>query len=150
MSAWYNDDNYRRTFLVDRYSNPQYLINESEFNKLKSKYAMLQAVSRSCSDNFDIYLYIKDEIIQDAKFIGEGCVISLTSTDILLECLINKTIKEASNLLVNYLELVCNGKQPKNDFPELLFLFNQIYKQSNRIICASNVAERINIYLKGL
>lgn len=151
LSVWYKDENYRRMVLIDRFEHPKFLINEAQTINLEPNYVMLQASSTTCTDNFDVYLHIDKNSIKDIKFVGEGCVISLTSSDLLIEQLVHKPIVEAIDLLEKYLLLVFDGKLVDNKkFPEALMLFDQIHKQSNRIICASNVAQKILTYLKGL
>ncbi|WP_084268987.1 iron-sulfur cluster assembly scaffold protein [Mycoplasmoides alvi] len=150
LSVWYKDENYRRMILVDRFKNPQFLVNEAQVIKFQQNYVMLQASSSTCTDNFDVYLKIENNKVIDACFVGEGCVISLTSSDLILEEIINKSVPYIVKLLKKYLDLVFNGKISEKDFPENLMIFDQIYKQSNRIICASNVAQKILNHLEGL
>ncbi len=134
---------------MDRYGKPLHLVSESRFGKMGKGYAMLQSNSRECSDNFDIYVAVDEaKAIADAKFVGEGCVISLTSTDILLSELIGKPRAEALRILRQYLRMVYDGVRPKPPFPEMLYLFDKIHSQSSRISCAGNAALRIESFLK--
>ncbi|MEM0201291.1 MAG: iron-sulfur cluster assembly scaffold protein [Candidatus Micrarchaeaceae archaeon] len=48
----------------------------------------------SCGDKITVYLKIKNNKIEDIKFDGTGCVISMGSTDILINELKGKDINE--------------------------------------------------------
>ncbi len=47
-----------------------------------------------CGDKVTIYLKIKSNKIVDAKFEGKGCMISMASSDILIDKFIGSNIKE--------------------------------------------------------
>lgn len=136
----FNDINYRRMLIVDRYENPHFLIPEQKAKKLDNTYTLVNAKSDQCIDNFKIYIKEYEGIIKDIKYCGEGCVIAVSSTDFLSEALINKNLKQAYEILNEFLNLVTNQKQANlKKLPDFLNLYNQVHKQSNRIKCASLV-----------
>lgn len=49
----------------------------------------------SCGDTCHITLTVKDGVIQDAKFDGEGCAISIAGASMLLEELEGASVKDA-------------------------------------------------------
>jgi nitrogen fixation NifU-like protein len=51
-----------------------------------------------CGDTIEISLRIKDDKIQDVKFVGKGCVVSMASADILASELKGKTTTHAQNM----------------------------------------------------
>ncbi len=48
-----------------------------------------------CGDHYTIYLKVKDNIIEQARFEGSGCAISKASASIMTETIKGKTIEEA-------------------------------------------------------
>ena len=52
----------------------------------------------SCGDEITLELQIEDGIIKDAAFTGVGCAISQASTDIMIDLMRGKTVKEAKRL----------------------------------------------------
>lgn len=140
MTDLFNDLNYRRTLIVDRYENPHFLITDQKAKKLDSSYVLVNAKSDQCIDNFKLYVKECEGIIKDIKYSGEGCVIAVSSTDFLSEALINKNLNQAQEILSEFLNLVTNQKKANlKKIPDFLNLYNQVYKQSNRIKCASLV-----------
>lgn len=140
MTDLFNDINYRRSLIVDRYENPHFLITEQKTKKLDSSYVSVNAKSDQCIDNFKLYIKEYEGIIKDIKYCGEGCVIAVSSTDFLLEALLNKNLKQVREILNEFLNLVTNQKQANlKKLPNFLNLYSQVYKQSNRIKCASLV-----------
>jgi len=51
-----------------------------------------------CGDHLHLTLKIKNNIIEDAKFDGAMCFVSIIGADFLLEEIIGKTIKEAKKI----------------------------------------------------
>ena len=90
------DKDLKRSIILDNYQNPN--------NKHTSDNSHIKINTRnvSCIDNLDIYLKIKNNIIEDISFEGEACVISISSTNILINLLIGKTRDEGIYLIDNY------------------------------------------------
>lgn len=53
----------------------------------------------SCGDDLTLIVKIKDELIEDASFIGSGCAISSASSAMLVELIKGKTLDETKKLL---------------------------------------------------
>lgn len=60
--------------------------------------ASLEGVNPSCGDDIVLNLNIKDGVITDGSFTGDGCAISQASADIMLDLIIGKTVDEAEHL----------------------------------------------------
>ena len=80
------DRDLKRSIILDNYQSPN--------NKHTSddSYVKINTRNVSCIDNLDIYLKIEDNIIVDASFEGEACVISISSTNILSSYFIASSI----------------------------------------------------------
>lgn len=50
--------------------------------------------SSSCGDHIVMYVDVKDGVINDIKFEGEGCMLSVASTDLLIDECKGKTVEE--------------------------------------------------------
>lgn len=53
----------------------------------------------SCGDDLTLVVKIKDELIEDASFIGSGCAISSASSAMLVELIKEKSLDETKKLL---------------------------------------------------
>ena len=59
---------------------------------------VLDGVNPSCGDEIQLKLKVKDGVIEDGAFVGDGCAISQASTDIMLGMIIGKKTDEARRL----------------------------------------------------
>ena len=59
---------------------------------------VLEGVNPSCGDDIWLNLVMKDGVIQDASFNGDGCAISQASADIMIGMVLGKTKEEALHL----------------------------------------------------
>ena len=134
MSFKNNNPELIRSIILDHYENPQYHVDDNTTNKLKN-YVSCNVSSPSCIDNLTSHISIKNNKIKDIKFSGIGCAISTSSTDIMCNLLINKTILVAKKIINNYLNMIDNKPYDKSLLDEL-FCFVNVNKQANRINCA--------------
>lgn len=65
--------------ILDRYQNPENQGIPESYN------ANSESSNLSCGDSITVYMDIKDEKINNIKYVGEGCVISLATADILAD-----------------------------------------------------------------
>ncbi len=124
------DEDLRREIILDNYQNPK---NKEEV--LDDSYIKVNSNNESCIDNIDIYIKIEGNIIKDIKFQGEACAISTSSTSIMINNLIGKTVDEAKEYIENFENMV-NEEEYKEDLLEEAIVYNTIYKQGNRKNCA--------------
>ena len=131
------DSNLKRSIIIDNYQNPKNrgIPNNDGYIKINSN-------SVSCIDNIDIYVKLKDNIIEDIKYEGEACVIAISSTSILSELLIGKTFNEARIIMNNYYKMIEEQEYDKNLLGEAN-VYDDIYKQPARKSCST-------IFLRGM
>lgn len=124
------DSNMKRDLILEHNSNPinRGLLNDDSYIKINTR-------NESCIDNIDIMILIKDDIIKDIRFDGEACAISTSATSLMINSLLNKTIEEAKNILVNY-ENMIDEKDYDKELLQELNAYDEIYKQPNRKKCA--------------
>lgn len=70
--------------ILDHYRNPQH------YGKLEAATATAYDANPLCGDKIEIGLLVKDGVIEDAQFNGEGCAISQASASMLLDEIIGK------------------------------------------------------------
>ncbi|WP_277218383.1 Fe-S cluster assembly sulfur transfer protein SufU, partial [Ruminococcus callidus] len=66
----------------------------------------LEGVNPNCGDDIWLNLVMKDGVIQDASFNGDGCAISQASADIMIGMIIGKTKAEALHLSDLFLKMI--------------------------------------------
>lgn len=135
------DRELKRSIILDNYQNPN--------NKRVSgnDYVKINTRNVSCIDNLDIYLKVNNNIIEDISFEGEACVISISSTNILINLLIGKSKEEGIYILDNYLKMINEEEYDREVLKELL-AFVDTSKQPSRIKCATLSANGIKKFLE--
>lgn len=124
------DENLRKSIIIEHYENPvnKKLVDDDSYHKINMN-------STSCIDNLDFMLKIKDNIIEDARFDGEACAISTSSSSILINMIIGKNKDEVLKIIENYENMIEERKYDEDMLGEAI-VFNEIYKQANRKKCA--------------
>lgn len=79
---------------------------------------ILEGVNPSCGDDIILKLRVKDGIIEDGGFTGDGCAVSQASADMMLDLIIGKTEAEARRLSEIFLRMI-KGKVSEEEMEEL-------------------------------
>lgn len=124
------DNNLKRSIILEHYQNPKNkgLINDNTYLKSNTN-------NESCIDEINLMAKIDNNKIIDIRFDGEACAICTSSTSIMIETLLNKKIKEATEIYQNF-ENMINEKTFNKDILEQAIVYEDIYKQPNRKKCA--------------
>lgn len=124
------NEDIKREIILEHYQNP---INRKRHDE--DGYIKGNTANQSCIDNLDIYLKINDGVIEDVSFEGEACAISISSTSIMIENLIGKTVEEAKEIIRNF-ENMINEKEYDEEKLGNALVYSDIYKQNSRKSCA--------------
>ena len=127
----FDDANFLRELVLDHYKYPH---NHGLVNK--EGYLSKHMASDSCIDDITVQLDVKDDVIQDIRFDGVACAISTASTSMMSDLLIGKNVKEAKDIIGQYFNMIEN-KEYDGDVLEEAIAFKNVYKQANRIKCAT-------------
>ena len=126
------DPETRKQIMLDHYENPRNFITK---NKCPAGYKSGNTNSPSCIDNVTGYVLVKNNRIKDIKFGGESCTICKSSTDIMSSMLVGKTVTQALDFIDNYMKMIDHEKFDESQLEELI-VFDNIWRQTNRINCA--------------
>ncbi|GGB36456.1 SUF system NifU family Fe-S cluster assembly protein [Virgibacillus dakarensis] len=87
-----NLDTLYRKVIMDHYKNPR--------NKgtVDGNALTVDMNNPTCGDRIQLQLQVKDGIVKDAKFDGEGCSISMSSASMMTQAIKGKPIHEALNM----------------------------------------------------
>ncbi|MEE0954566.1 MAG: SUF system NifU family Fe-S cluster assembly protein [Eubacterium sp.] len=66
----------------------------------------LEGVNPSCGDDIILKLKVKNGIIEDGAFDGDGCAISTASVDMMLDLIIGRPVEEAKHLADIFLRMI--------------------------------------------
>lgn len=114
-----NDSLYREQ-LLDIYKNPAH--------KGTIDAPTLEAIARNkfCGDTLLLQLKVVDDVITEAKFSGESCMVTIASAELVSDGLIGKTLEEAAQI-------------SKEDVLEML----EVELTTSRVNCATLVLDAL-------
>ena len=78
----------------------------------------MRGMNPSCGDDITLRLRVKDGIIENGAYTGDGCAISQASADIMLDLVIGRTVAEAEELKDIFLRMI-KGKITDEEFDKL-------------------------------
>lgn len=122
----------KRNIILENYKNPK---NRGFENIDTKEYIKSNTSNESCIDEINLMAKIKNNKIEDIRFEGEACAICISSTSIMIDTLINKTIEEANTIYDNFENMV-NEKKYDEQILEKASIYNDIAKQPSRKKCA--------------
>lgn len=87
-----NLDQLYRSVIMDHYKNPR--------NKgvIEQSTVTVDMNNPTCGDVIHLTLTVEEGIVQDAKFEGEGCSISMASASMMTQMIKGRSVKEAEHL----------------------------------------------------
>jgi len=92
MSFNNNLDQLYRSVIMDHYKKPR------NKGSLDGDSVTIDMNNPTCGDRIHLTLKINDGIVEDAKFDGEGCSISMSSASMMTEVIKGKKLEEALEL----------------------------------------------------
>lgn len=121
--------NLKRSIILEHYQNPKNrgLIDNDEYIKINMN-------NESCIDEINLMVKIKDNKIEDIKFDGEACAICTSSTSIMIETLIGKTIEEAKDIYDNFKKMLDEQEYDAEKLEQAI-VYDDVSKQPNRKKC---------------
>lgn len=98
---------------------------------------VLEGVNPSCGDDIFLKLKVKDGVITDGAFVGDGCAISQASADMMLDLIIGRTREEALELSEIFLRMI-KGKitEEEKERLEEAGVLEDISHMPSRVKCA--------------
>ena len=87
-----NLDQLYRTVIMDHYKKPR------NKGSLDNGSVTIDMNNPTCGDRIHLTLQVTDGIVEDAKFDGEGCSISMSSASMMTQAIKGKSIDEALKL----------------------------------------------------
>ncbi len=87
-----NLDTLYRQVIMDHYKNPR------NKGSLEDGSLVIDMNNPTCGDRIHLTFKVEDGIVQDAKFDGEGCSISMSSASMMTQIVKGKSIEDALKL----------------------------------------------------
>ena len=124
------DQNQRRSIILDHYQHPRHrgLIDDKS-------YQMSDTSNESCIDEIHLMAKVENQIIKDIRFDGEACAICISSTSIMIQTLLGKSISEAIQITKEFENMIQHQEYDASILDQAN-VYDDIYKQPNRKTCA--------------
>ncbi|MGE7094129.1 Fe-S cluster assembly sulfur transfer protein SufU [Lysinibacillus sp. NPDC048646] len=87
-----NLDQLYRSVIMDHYKNPR------NKGSLETDAVTIDMNNPTCGDRIHLTLKVTDGVVEDAKFDGEGCSISMSSASMMTQIVKGKKVDEALEL----------------------------------------------------
>jgi nitrogen fixation NifU-like protein len=127
------DDLYRRV-IMDHYQNPR---NRGTFDQ---EALTINMNNPTCGDRIQLQLKIEDGIVVDARFVGEGCSISMASASMMTEAIKGQKIDDALKM-ADLFSRMMKGENIEDELDELdlgdIEALSGVCKFPARIKCAT-------------
>ena len=115
--------------------------SRSKENKHEVEHAthVLEGVNPTCGDEITLELRVKDGVIEDAAFLGDGCAISQASANIMINLIKGKTVTEAQKLASTFTGMIKGVVTDEESLDELedAQAFKDIAHMPARVKCAT-------------
>ena len=127
-----NLDTLYRQVIMDHYKNPR---NRGE---IEGDTLTINMNNPTCGDRIQLQMKVEDGKIADAKFVGEGCSISLSSASMMTQAVKGKTVEDAL-ALSDIFSNIMQGKEYDEDRFDLgdIEALQGVCKFPARIKCAT-------------
>ncbi|EGL20056.1 MULTISPECIES: Fe-S cluster assembly sulfur transfer protein SufU [Paenibacillus] len=123
------DDLYRRV-IMDHYKTPR---NRGSFDDNES--VSINLNNPTCGDRITLQMQVEDGKVKAAKYVGEGCSISMSSASMMTDAVKGKTLEEALEMAENFSKLM-KGEDVEFEYEDIEAL-SGVNKFPARIKCAT-------------
>ncbi len=132
----YQSDDIKRLVIMDHYFSPHHKLKKT------IKHALIKRKSNlSCMDDIVIAFKGTNGKVDHCFFDGIACSLSISSTDILIDLILNKSFNDAKIILTSYVEMIKNGSTNEQDLLNEALVFLNIKQHPNRMNCVLMGAE---------
>ena len=124
------EQSLKRSIILEHYQNHKNkcLLNDDSYEKINMN-------NESCIDEINLEIKYENGIIKDIHFDGEACAICTSSTSIMIDTIIGKSVKDAIEVYKNFSKML-NEESYDEEVLEQAIVYDDIYKQPNRKKCA--------------
>lgn len=129
--------------IIDHNRNPR------NFHKMPDADRYAEGYNPLCGDQLNLFLKIKDNIIQAASFEGSGCAISTASASLMTEALTGKTVEQAEELFGTIHSLLTKDEAIDEDKLGKLVVLAGVKEFPARVKCATLAWHTLHNALTG-
>jgi len=102
-----------------------------------------------CGDRLTVYVKVREGVIRDIGFVGNGCAISTASASLMTEALLGKSEQEADALFERFHDMVAGGGRVARGSLGKLEAFAGVREFPARVKCATLAWHTVRTALKA-
>ncbi|MFF2755481.1 Fe-S cluster assembly sulfur transfer protein SufU [Psychrobacillus sp. NPDC058041] len=126
-----NLDQLYRQVIMDHYKNPR------NKGSIEDGALTIDMNNPTCGDRIHLTLQVEDGIIQNAKFDGEGCSISMASASMMTQAVKGKKVEEALQLSTIFSDMMLGKEYDDSIDLDDIEALHGVSKFPARIKCAT-------------
>ncbi|ENH96823.1 Fe-S cluster assembly protein NifU [Gracilibacillus halophilus YIM-C55.5] len=104
-----NLDTLYRQVIMDHYKNPR------NRGSLDDESVTIDMNNPTCGDRIELHLQVEDGVVQDAKFEGEGCSISMSSASMMTQAVKGKDVEQALKMSSMFSDMMLGNEIDNED-----------------------------------
>jgi nitrogen fixation NifU-like protein len=131
-----------REVILDHNKSPR------NFGGIENADRIVNGVNPLCGDKLTLYLKVDGDRIEDARFEGTGCAISIASSSLMTERIIGATVDDALGLFQEVHDMLIGAKDPAEKMEKLAALAG-VREFPSRVKCASLAWHALKTALTG-
>lgn len=91
------DDLYQDE-LLEHYKHPH------NFGEVEEPACRITETNSSCGDSLTLSLRIEEGVVREAKFVGQGCAVSVASTSLLTDYIKGKSVEDIKKIDLEFMQ----------------------------------------------
>jgi nitrogen fixation protein NifU and related proteins len=120
------------------------------FGELADADRVVEGVNPLCGDKMTLYLKLDGDLIEDVRFDGTGCAISVASSSLMTERVKGRSIEESMALYDRVHEMLTGkGDEPPAEEMDKLAALAGVREYPSRVKCASLAWHALKAALTG-
>lgn len=118
------------------------------FGELQPADRVVEGVNPLCGDRMTLYLRLADDRIEDVRFKGTGCAISVASSSLMTERVKGRSVEDGLALYDRVHAMLTGEHEPDEDMDKLAALAG-VREYPSRVKCASLAWHALKTALTG-
>ncbi|MEA3291738.1 MAG: SUF system NifU family Fe-S cluster assembly protein [Pseudomonadota bacterium] len=123
--------------------------NPRNFGPLPGATHSMEGFNPLCGDRIHLHLKTNGNVIEEARFEGQGCAISTASASLMTEAIKGKRVEQAEQLFSEIHHLLTGDAPADEDRLDKLIVLSGVRNFPTRVKCASLPWHALNATLTG-
>ena len=119
------------------------------FGELDDADRVIEGVNPLCGDKMTLYLKLDGETVEDVRFTGTGCAISVASSSLMTERIKGASITESMTLYDQVHDMLTIDQAEPSEGMEKLAALSGVREYPSRVKCASLAWHALKAALSG-